>query len=172
MAGTGVLGRRARLARLPQPDGRSRRLLGRLRPAAAVLAVVLAAAGGGLLALTAFSQEKRLSAGTVRLSVEPFHEGALDLYVPLVDWGVRFDAVRFPARLHADVRAVDRRAVARVAQAGSLDLTIVRRGARDGIARYPRALVAVVALSAAALGVLVALALRRRDGPRLRWTAA
>src|SRR3954463_10378403 len=148
MAGTGLLGRPARLARLPQPDGRSSRLLRRLRPAAALLAVVLAALGGGLLALTAFSQEKRLSVGTVRLSVEPFHEGALDLYVPLVDWGVRFDAVRFPARLHADVRAVDRRAVTRVAQAGSLDLTVVRREARDAIASYLELLIVVVMLGA------------------------
>jgi predicted phosphodiesterase len=128
--------------------------------------------GGGLIALTTFAQDKRLSVGTVRLSVQPFHPGALDLYVPLVDWGVRFDAVRFPARLHADVRAIDRRAVARVAQAGSLDLTLVRRDARDAIAGYLRALVAMVALAAAALGLLVALALRNRDGPRLRWTSA
>jgi predicted phosphodiesterase len=136
------------------------------------LAVVLAAAGGGLIALTSFTQDKRLAVGTVRLSVEPFHPGALDLYVPLVDWGVRFDAVRFPARLHADVRAIDRRAVARVAQAGSLDLTIVRRGARDAIAGYLRALVAMVVVASAALGLLVAFALRSRDGPPLRWTAA
>jgi predicted phosphodiesterase len=132
---------------------------------------VLAALGGGLLALTAFSQQKRLSVGTVRLSVEPFHRGALDLYVPLVDWGVRFDAVRFPARLHADVRAVDRRAVTRVAQAGSLDLTVVRRDARNAIASYLRLLVGIVMLAAAATGLLVALAVRSRAGPRLRFTA-
>jgi predicted phosphodiesterase len=136
-----------------------------------VLAVVLAAMGGGLLALTAFSQEKRLSVGTVRLSVEPFHDGALDLYVPLVDWGVRFDAVRFPARLHADVRAVDRRAVTRVAQAGSLDLTVVRRDARNAIASYLKLLVMLVVLAAAVIGLLVAFALRSRAGPRLRVTA-
>ena len=132
---------------------------------------MLASLGGGLLALSTFAQDKRLSVGTVRLSVEPFRPGALDVYVPLVDWGVRFVAVRFPARLHADVRAVDRGAVARVAQAGSLDLTVVRRSARDAIAAYLKALVAMVVLGSAALGLLVALALRSRDGPRLRWTA-
>jgi hypothetical protein len=31
-----------------------------------------------------------VSAGTIALSTSPFHGGALDLYVPLVDWGVRF----------------------------------------------------------------------------------
>jgi predicted phosphodiesterase len=168
MAGPDLLERRARLARLPRLRGRRRRLLTR---GLTLLAVVLASLAGGLLALTTFAQDKRLSVGTVRLSVQPFHAGALDLYVPLVDWGVRFGAVRFPARLHADVRAIDRRAVARVAQAGSLDLTVVRRDARDAIAAYLRALVAIVALAATGLGLLVALALRSRDGPRLRWTA-
>src|SRR3954464_13996864 len=135
MAGPRLLERRARAARLP---GRpSRRTVLR---ALIVLAVVLASLAGGLLRLAPFAQDKRLSVGSVRLSVEPFHDGALDLYVPLVDWGVRFDAIRFPARLHADVRAIDRRAVTRVAQAGSLDLTVVRREARNAIAAYLRTL--------------------------------
>jgi predicted phosphodiesterase len=108
--------------------------------------------------------------GTVRLSVSPFHPGALDLYVPLVDWGVRFDAVRLPVRLRADVRAIDRRAVARVAQAGSLDLVVVKRESRDAIASYLKALVGIVMLAAAALGLLAALAVRSRAGPSLRWT--
>jgi predicted phosphodiesterase len=127
--------------------------------------------GGGLLALGVFAQDKRLSVGTVRLSVSPLHPGALDLYVPLVDWGVRFDAVRFPARLHADLRSVDRQAIARIAQGGSLDLTVVRREARDAIAAYLRTVIAMAMLAAAVLGLLVALAIRTRAGPRLRATA-
>src|SRR5215212_8483747 len=138
MAGPRLLERRARIARLP---GRpSRRTVLR---ALTLLGVVLASLAGGLLALGTFAQDKRLSVGTVRLSVEPFHDGALDLYVPLVDWGVRFHA-----RLHADVRAIDRRAVRRVAQAGSLDVTVVRRDARDAIASYLKELVGMVALGA------------------------
>jgi predicted phosphodiesterase len=137
-----------------------------------LLAVVLASLAGGLAALTLFEQDKQLSVGSVRLSVEPFHDGALDLYVPVVDWGVRFHAIRFPARLHADVRAVDRKAVVRIAQAGSLDVTLLRREARDAIAGYLRALIGVTILSALAVGLLVALAVRHRAGPRLRITAA
>src|SRR6476660_5083117 len=125
MEGSRLLERRARPARLPEHGGPPRRR--HLTRAAALIAVVVAALAGGLVALSVFEQDKRLSVGTVQLSVEPFHDGTLDLYVPLVDWGVRFEAIRFPARLHADVRAIDRRAVARVAQAGSLDLTVVRR---------------------------------------------
>src|SRR3954452_25073920 len=145
MAGPGLLERRARAARLPEPDGRLRRggLVLIVRRVLAILAVVAATLAGGVFALATFEQQKQLSVGTVRLSVEPFHHGALDLYVPLVDWGVRFDAVRLPARLHADLRSVDRRAVAHVAQAGSLDLTVVRRESRDAIAAYLKALIGV-----------------------------
>jgi predicted phosphodiesterase len=131
-----------------------------LKPAAAIALVALAALAGGLIALATFQRTTRLSAGTVRLSVAPLHHGALDLYVPLVDWGVRFDAVRFPARLQADLRAVDRTAVKRYALGGSLDLAVLRREARDAIASYLKLLVLVTALAAAALGTLVAAALR------------
>ena len=141
--------------------GDARRLARALKPAAAVALVIVATLAGGLLALSTFEQTKRLSAGTVRLSVAPLHHGALDLYVPLVDWGVRFDAVRFPARLQADLRAVDRQAVKRYALGGALDLAVLRDEARDAIASYLKLLILITTLSAGALGVLVALALRR-----------
>jgi predicted phosphodiesterase len=128
-------------------------------PVALVIAATLA---GGLIALAAYERTSRLSAGTVRLSVAPLHRGSLDLYVPLVDWGVRFGAVRFPARLQADVRSVDREAVRRYAQGGSLDLAELRAQARDAIKGYLERLLAVTALSAAGLGLLTALALRGR----------
>jgi len=143
-----------------------------LRRILVLVAVALATLGGGLLALSTFAQTKRLSAGTVRLSVAPFHDGALDVYVPLVDWGVRFDAVRLPARLQADVRAIDRRAVTRVATAGSLDVALLRREARDAIAGYLKALVAMTVAAAVGLGVLATLALRGGWAPRTRWGLA
>src|SRR5918912_1048244 len=136
MAATRPLERRARGARASEPDDRPRqrwrdRIRRRInRPprlilrAAAIAAVILATLAGSTLALSGFEQTKRLSAGSIRLSVSPFHHGALDLYVPLVDWGVRFDAVRLPARLHVDLRSVDRREVARVAHGGSLDVDL------------------------------------------------
>ena len=58
-----------------------------IRSAAAVALVVIAVLGGGLLALATYSAERELSVGRIELSVQPFHHGALDLYVPLVDWG-------------------------------------------------------------------------------------
>src|SRR4051812_44298889 len=92
--------------RLPRPS------LRRVRIVAALLLVILAALGGALAAFSAYQAEKRLDIGTVRLSTDPFHRGALDVYVPLVDWGVRFRAVRLPARLRVEVKKVNRQAAA------------------------------------------------------------
>ena len=131
----------------------------------------MAATGfGAFMALKTYTQTQNLSVGQVQISVEPGHKGALDLYVPLVDWGVRFeDAIRLPVRLHVDLRTVDRGAVAKVANGGTLDLQDVRGEAREAIKSYLLNLIGIALLSALALGTLVALAIRHRSGPRLRW---
>jgi hypothetical protein len=85
------------------------------RRALTLLAVLLATLAGGYGALATFAQTKDLSVGEIRLSVSPGHKGALDVYVPLVDWGARFEAIRLPARLRVDVRTVDRQTVQQVA---------------------------------------------------------
>lgn len=106
---------------------------------------------------------------TVRLSVAPGADRALALYVPLVDWGVRFDAVRFPAQLRVDVRRVDRAAIGRIAREQTVDVRTLRTAARDAVAGYLRALVLVVLAAGLVAGALVALALRTRTGPRPAW---
>jgi predicted phosphodiesterase len=141
------------------------------RRALSLLLVFLAALAGGYGALATYTQTKQLSVGEIRLSVSPGHKGALDVYVPLVDWGARFEAIRLPARLRVDLRTVDRDTVTRVAQAGTLDIQRVRTEARDAIASYLRSLIAATMFFALALGLLVALAIRSPTGPRLRWTA-
>ncbi|MEA2275004.1 MAG: hypothetical protein QOI98_3712, partial [Solirubrobacteraceae bacterium] len=133
-------------------------------------AVVLAGAAGGFAALVAVRVDRDTSVATARLSVTPASHGALDLYVPLVDWGARFPVVRLPARLHVDVRSVDRRAVELLARGRTAAVAQVRGEIRDAIASYIRLLIAVVFASALALGLLTALAVRGRAGPRLRWT--
>ena len=140
-----------------------------IRSAAAVALVVIAALAGGLLALATYSAERDLSVGRIELSVQPFHKGALDLYVPLVDWGARFSAVRLPARVSIDVRTVDREAAQRVAGGDLPDVRAVRAEARDGLASYLRELLLLVFLCALAAGLIVALAVRGRGAPRLRW---
>jgi predicted phosphodiesterase len=165
--------RRARADEADARGARPRRAVQTVKRALTILAVIVATLAGGYIALATYSQSRELSVGEIRLSVDPGHTGALDLYVPLVDWGVRFeDAVRLPARLHVDLRTVDRDTAARVADGAPFDLQDVRTEARDSIAAYLRALIAIVVACAAALGLLVALAVRNRTGPRLRYTIA
>jgi predicted phosphodiesterase len=155
--------------RLPALRGRAAL---NLRRGLAVAAVVLATLAGGYGALATFTQEKDLSVGDIRLSMSPGHKGSLDIYVPLVDWGARFEAIRLPARLRIDLVTVDRQIVTKVANGAPLDVRDVRNEARDAIASYLMALLAVTALAALAFGLLVAFAIRSRTGPRLRWTSA
>jgi predicted phosphodiesterase len=170
MAGTGLLERRPSAPRLP---GRRRRsaALTAARRALTLAAVLAATLAGAYAALATYTQTQRLSVGEIRLSVSPGHKGALDLYVPLVDWGARFESIRLPVRLRVDVRTVDRQTVTRLAQGGQLDIHDVREEARNAIAAYLLRLIAITALAAAAAGLLVALAIRGGAGPRLRWTA-
>jgi predicted phosphodiesterase len=140
-----------------------------IRSAAAVALVVIAVLGGGLLALATYSAERELSVGRIELSVQPFHHGALDLYVPLVDWGARFSAVRLPARLSVDVRTVDRQAAERLAGGQLPDVEAVRKEARDAVASYLRVLLLVVFAFALAAGLIMALAVRGHGAPRVRW---
>src|SRR3954464_11472146 len=133
--------------RLPLDDERAERLprqFPALRRALALAAIVVATLAGGYLALVSFRQDRELSVGTIRLSVSPGHKGALDVYVPLVDWGARFEAIRVPARLRVDLRTIDRATVKKVAAGHRLDVARVRKEARDGIASYLRNLVLLV----------------------------
>ena len=141
-----------------------------MRVVLTVLAVVFASLLGGLIAVWSFSAQRTLSAGTVSLSVSPFHRGALDAYVPVIDWGVRFGGVRAPARLQVRVSSVDRDQVARVARDGIGAAHALQAEARDAIVSYVVLLAAVAAGAAIALGALVAFALRGR-APRLALAA-
>jgi predicted phosphodiesterase len=91
-----------------------------MRKALIVAVVAVATLAGAIGGLATFRLERQLDVGAVRLSVDPGHRGALDLYVPLVDWGVRLPVVRLPARVNVDVRSIDRDAVLRLADSGRL----------------------------------------------------
>lgn len=133
-----------------------------------VVVVCLASFGAGVTALAALRLERTLSVGSVKIFADPGHHGALDLYVPLVDWGVRFGGVRMPVRLRVDVQRIDRDAAVRVAREGTdapVLLSRIRRDATDAIASYLRILVVLVVGSALAFGLLVALALKGAGCP-------
>jgi predicted phosphodiesterase len=143
-----------------------------LRAIVAFALVVLATLAGGVLALATFRQDKRLPVATVRLSVQLNEPGALGIYVPLVDWGVRFGAVRLPVQLRVDVRRIDRAAAERIARNRSVDVQAVRSSATDAIGSYLRALVLVVLVAGLLAGTVTAFAVRSRAGPRVRWLVA
>ena len=175
MGPTGVLERRARIARLlePRTGERRRRLLLSARHALVVVLVVGASIVGAYGVLDTYDETRQLSVGQIELSADPGSADALDLYVPLVDWGVRFeDVIRLPIRLNVDLRTVDRSVVSRVAQGGTLDLQDVRDEARDAIAAYLLKLIGFALVGALALGILVAFAVRHHSSPRLRYTVA
>ena len=124
------------------------------------LVIVLATLAGAIGALSVYRSDQELSTGTVRLGVDPGHRGALDIYVPLVDWGARFDAVRLPARLKIEARTIESQAIGRVA-GGQVDVERLRLEARDAIETYIRTPgPAGGRAPRLALGALVALALR------------
>jgi predicted phosphodiesterase len=128
-----------------------------------VAVVCLASTGAGVTALASLRLDRELSVGTVRIFSDPGHRGALDLYVPLVDWGVRFGGVRVPVRLRVDVQRIDRDAAVSVAREGAGSPRVIARVKRDAthaIASYLRILVAVVFGCALGFGLIVALALR------------
>jgi predicted phosphodiesterase len=125
-----------------------------------VLAVLAAGLVCGLAALSFYAQERDVSVGRIELSVDPFHRGALDVYVPVVDWGIRFPGVRLPARLRVEVRAIDRESAAAVAAGGEEQAHVVRAQARDAIAGYLQRLALVAAVVALVGGVAAGLLAR------------
>src|SRR3954452_5405148 len=147
------------------------RLLTYARRALSLTLVLLATCGGAYLALVGYHQSSTLSVGEIRMSMSPGHKGALDVYVPLVDWGARFEAIKAPIRLRVDLQTVDRRTATTLAQGGSLDVKKVRTEATEALKSYLIRLFALTVLAALALGLLVAFAIRSRV-PRLRWTIA
>src|SRR3954471_20790324 len=146
------------------------RLLTYLRRALSLSLVLIATCGGGYLALVGYHQSKALTVGEIRMSMSPGHRGALDVYVPLVDWGARFEAIRAPIRLRVDLQTVDRQVATNLASGASLDVQQARVEARNALASYLKRLIGLTLICSLALGLLVAFAIRSQI-PRLRWTS-
>jgi len=130
--------------------------------------IVLAALVGSTLALATYRHERDLSFGRIRMSVDPGHRGALDIYVPVVDWGARFPAVRMPVRVRVDVRSVNRASIDRLASDGLGRFSGVRAEARSALESFIVQLLFVELTAALALSGLVALAVRGGRAPPLR----
>src|ERR1041384_2286736 len=112
------------------------RILTYFRRALSLTLVLLAPCAGGYLALVGYHQSSTLSVGEIRMSMSPGHKGALDVYVPLVDWGARFEAIKAPIRLRVDLQTVNRGVATGLAQGQSLDIDKVRIEAEAALRTY------------------------------------
>jgi predicted phosphodiesterase len=169
----GVLDREQRKTERPPPMWARRdlksRVLTHARRALAVLLVLIATLAGGYLAIVGYDQTSELSVGEIKMSVSPGHRGALDVYVPLVDWGARFEAIRAPLRIRVDLQTVDREVATNLAEGAPFDVENIRAEATAALTDYIKRLIVFTVLSAAGLGLLVAFAIRSQV-PRLRRT--
>jgi predicted phosphodiesterase len=129
------------------------------------------ALAGSLIALRAAAPTVRsFTLGTVAFRVDPAREGSLDIYVPIVDWGVRASPFRAPLAVQLEFRAVDRQAaLASLRSSGTADanLALLKAELREVVeAGLLRA--GGVALLGGAAGGLVAGALLVSIGHRRR----
>ena len=109
------------------------RLFTYFRRALSLTLVVIATCAGGYLALVGYHESSQLSVGEIRMSVSPGHRGALDVYVPLVDWGARFEAIKAPIRLRVDLQTVDRKTATALAEGTPLDVEITVEAVRHRV---------------------------------------
>jgi predicted phosphodiesterase len=74
-----------------------------------VLACAASALAGGYLAVRAFATTvESFTLGTVRANAVPAREGGVDVYVPIVDWGVRAAPFEAPVEINVRFRSLDR----------------------------------------------------------------
>jgi predicted phosphodiesterase len=99
---------------------------GLVRTAALVLLCAALALVGSVVALRAAAPESRaVTLGTVDVRVAPAARGGVDVYVPVVDWGVRAEPYRAPVSVELEFRSLDRTAaLAALRSGGSADASL------------------------------------------------
>ncbi|HSK17217.1 MAG TPA: metallophosphoesterase family protein [Gaiellaceae bacterium] len=136
--------------------------------AVALLCVALALAGS-VIALRAAAPESRVvTLGTVDVHVVPARQGALDVYVPVVDWGVRARPFRAPVEVELEFRSLDRdAALAALRTGGSADasLALLETELRDVVSAGLRR-AALFGLLGGAVGGLLAGSIAAAAGRR------
>ena len=82
---------------------------GLLRTAAFVFLCVALALAGSVVALRAVApSSSAVTLGTVDVKVVPARSGEVDVYVPVVDWGVRAEPFSAPLAVELEFRSLDR----------------------------------------------------------------
>ena len=131
---------------------------GQLRTAAFVIVCVALALAGSVVALSAAPPESRsVTLGTVAVDVVPARRGEVDVYVPVVDWGVRAEPYTAPVAVELEFRSLDRdAALAALRTGGSADasLTGLETELRDAVSHGLRRAAAYALLGGALGGLL------------------
>ncbi|MPZ16940.1 MAG: hypothetical protein GEV06_03325 [Luteitalea sp.] len=83
-----------------------------------VLVAVLAVAGAALAQRAAGASVRPFALGTVEIGIWPAVPGGLDIYIPIVDWGVRFRPYRMPLLISLRFRSLDRDAALQALRSG------------------------------------------------------
>jgi Calcineurin-like phosphoesterase superfamily domain len=122
-----------------------------------LLCSALALAGSAVALRAAEPASRPVTLGTVDVHVAPARGGQLDVYVPVVDWGLRTRPYRAPVAVELEFRSLDRdAALAAVRSGGSADasLGLLETELRDVVADGLRRAAALALLGGAAGGLL------------------
>jgi predicted phosphodiesterase len=122
-----------------------------------LLCVALGLAGS-IIALRAAAPESRaVTLGTVDVKVVPTTNGEVDVYVPVVDWGVRAEPYTAPVAVELEFRSLDRKAaLAALRTGGSADASLagLEGELHDAVADGLRRAAALALLGGAVGGLL------------------
>jgi predicted phosphodiesterase len=131
---------------------------GLLRTAAFVVVCAALALAGSVVALSAAPAESRpVTLGTVAVDVVPARSGEVDVYVPVVDWGVRAEPYTAPVAVELEFRSLDRTAALAALRTGgsaNASLTGLETELRDAVSHGLRR-AAAYALFGGVLGGLL-----------------
>ena len=131
---------------------------GLLRTAAFVFLCVTLALAGSIVALRAAAPtSSEVTLGTVDVSVVPARSGEVDVYVPVVDWGVKAEPFTAPLAVELEFRSLDRdAALAALRNGGSADASLagLEGELHDAVAGGLRRAAALALLGGALGGLL------------------
>lgn len=144
---------------------------GLITAALVLLCAALALAGSVVALRAAAPTSKDVTLGTVDVHVVPARRGSVDVYVPVVAWGVRAEPYRAPVAVELEFRSLDRdAALAALRTGGSADasLTVLETELQDAVAGGLRR-AAAFALLGGLVGGLLGGAVAAGGFGRRRW---
>jgi predicted phosphodiesterase len=122
-----------------------------------LLCVALGLAGSVVALRAAAPESRSVTLGTVDVKVEPTTRGEVDVYVPVVDWGVRAEPYTAPVAVELEFRSLDRKAaLAALRTGGSADASLagLEGELHDAVADGLRRAAALALLGGAVGGLL------------------